>query len=104
MADMNEVLRQAQELQRSLADAQTELAATEVTGSAGGGSVTVTATADGAVRAVHIDPDAVDPDDVGMLEDLVLAAISDVLRRGQELQAERMGGLTDGMNLPPGLV
>ena len=104
MADMNEVLRQAQELQRGLADAQSELESTEVTGSAGGGMVQVTASGGGEVRGVRIDPQAVDPDDVEMLQDMVLAAVTDALRRAKELQGERMGGLTAGLNLPPGLM
>ena len=66
--------------------------------------VQVTASGSGEVRGVRIDPQAVDPDDVEMLQDMVLAAVTDALRRAKELQGERMGGLTAGLNLPPGLM
>jgi nucleoid-associated protein EbfC len=104
MSDMNQILRQAQEVQRKLLEAQEELAATEVEGSAGGGMVTAVVSGTGEVTALTIDPDAVDPDDVEMLQDMVTAAVNDALRRRRELEQERIGGLTGGLGLPPGLV
>jgi nucleoid-associated protein EbfC len=104
MSDMNEILRQAQEVQRKLLEAQEELAGTEVEGSAGGGMVTAVVSGSGEITALTIAPDAVDPDDVEMLQDMVTAAVNDALRRRRELEQERLGGLAGGLGLPPGLV
>ncbi|HEY8339693.1 MAG TPA: YbaB/EbfC family nucleoid-associated protein [Egibacteraceae bacterium] len=105
MSNMNQMMKQAQALQRKLMKAQEELAAAEVTGSSGGGTVTVVVSGGGdEVKSVTIDPAAVDPDDVEMLQDLVVAAVNDGLRRAKELEQETLGGLTGGMGLPPGLV
>jgi DNA-binding YbaB/EbfC family protein len=104
MSNMNNMLRQAQQLQRKLAQAQEELADEQVTGSSGGGTVTVTVTGNGAVTAVRIDPAAVDPDDVELLQDMVMAAVNDGLRAAKELESDRLGGLAGGMGLPPGLI
>lgn len=102
---MNQMMRQAQALQRKLMKAQEELAETEVTGSAGGGMVTASvAGGGGEVRSVTIDPQAVDPEDVEMLQDMITAAVNDGLRKAKELEEEKLGGLTSGMGLPPGLV
>ena len=98
--NQQQMMRQLQQVQAGLAKAQEELAATEVTGSAGGGMVTVTAMGNGDIRAVKIDPKAVDPDDVEMLEDLVVAAISEAKRAADELQQAKLGGLTGGMKIP----
>lgn len=100
---MNQMMRQAQALQRKLMKAQEEIAQLEVTGSAGGGMVTVTMSGDGQLKAISINPDAVDPDDVEMLEDMVTAAVNEGLRNAKELEQEKMGGLAGGMGLPPGL-
>jgi hypothetical protein len=104
MANMNQMLRQAQAMQRKMAKAQSELVDREVTGSAGGGTVTVTVTGDGLVKSVEIDPEAVDPDDVEMLQDLVVAAVNDGLRAAKELEQELLGDIAGGMGLPPGLL
>ena len=101
--NMQQLLKQAQKMQRDLAAAQEELAATEVRGTAGGGLVTATVTGGGEVLAVTIDPSAVDPDDVETLQDLVVAAIRDATRQATELQAERMGPLTGGLGGLPGM-
>jgi nucleoid-associated protein EbfC len=103
MSNMNQMLRQAQALQRKMAKAQEELAELEVTGSAGGGMVTATAGGDGVLRSVRIDPEVVDPEDVELLQDMVVAAVHEALRMAKELEEEKMGGLTAGMGLPPGL-
>ena len=97
---MSALLKQAQQMQQQLAAAQEQLAATEVTGSAGGELVTVTMTGDGEVTALTIAPAAVDPDDVETLQDLVVAAIRDARRSVDELAASTMGPLTGGMSLP----
>ena len=93
-------LRQAQQLQARLAKAQQELEEMTVEGSAGGGVVRVVVTGKLAVQAVHIDPDAVDPDDVQMLEELVLAAVNEGLQKAQELAQQKMGALTGGLKIP----
>lgn len=80
--------------------AQQELADATVEGSAGGGAVTVVMTGGQEVREVRIDPAAAAVGDVDMLQDLVLAAVADAVRRSKELAARRLGGLTGGLNLP----
>ncbi|HUH07274.1 MAG TPA: YbaB/EbfC family nucleoid-associated protein [Egibacteraceae bacterium] len=105
MSNMNQMMRQAQALQRKLAKAQEEIAATEVSGSAGGGMVTVVVGGGGAeVKSIAIDPQAVDPDDVEMLQDMITAAVNEALRQAKELESEKLGGLAGGLGLPPGLV
>jgi len=89
------LLSQAMEMQQQLMDAQAAAAEQEVEGVAGGGAVSVRVTGGMEFRAVRIDPAAVDPDDVEMLQDLVLAALLDATARVQELQAAGLGGLGD---------
>ncbi len=103
MNDMNQMMRQAQALQRKLMKAQEEIARMEVTGSAGGGMVTATVTGGGELKSIEIDPDVVDPDDVEMLQDMVTAAVNEGLRSAKELEQDKLGGLAGGMGLPPGL-
>jgi DNA-binding YbaB/EbfC family protein len=99
----NQMLKQLQKVQREMEQAQAELAAEIVEGTAGGGMVTARVRGDSTVESVTIDPAAVDPDDVEMLGDLVTAAVNDALRNAKELAAERLGGVTQGMGLPPGM-
>ena len=94
---MQQLMKQAQKMQAQVLAAQEELAQAQVTGTAGGGLVTATVTGGGEVVSVKIKPEAVDPDDVDSLEDLVVAALHDASRASQALQAERMGPLTGGM-------
>ncbi len=94
--DFNALLQQAQAMQEQLAAAQEEQATQEVAGTAGGGKVTITMTGDGQVRNVAIAPDVVDPDDVELLEELVLAAIRDASNQVADLQEQAMGGLDLG--------
>jgi DNA-binding YbaB/EbfC family protein len=93
------LMRQMQRMQEDMASAQAALAAQTVEGTAGGGMVKATATGTGELRAVSIDREVVDPDDVEMLEDLVVAAVSEALRAAQELQANSMGSVTGGLDL-----
>ena len=105
MSNMNNMMKQAQALQRKLAQAQEELSTKEVTGSAGGGMITAIVNGSGTeVRSMSINPEAVDPDDVEMLQDMVVAAVNEALRAAKELEAQTMGGLAGGMGLPPGLL
>ncbi len=101
--DPNQMIAQMQKLQEQMEKTQSELDNEEVTASVGGGMVTVVATANQEIRTVTIKPEAVDPDDVDMLQDLVVAAVNEALQKGKALAEERMGSLTGGMNLPPGL-
>ena len=95
--NMQQLMKQAQKMQQQLADAQAELAVTEVSGSAGGGLVTATVLGSGELTALTIDPRAVDPDDVETLQDLVVAAVRDANRAATELANEKMGPLTAGL-------
>jgi DNA-binding YbaB/EbfC family protein len=94
------IMRQAQELQAKLAKAQEELAEAEIEASSGGGAVTVTVNGQQQVLSVKISPEAIEPDDVEMLEDLVLAAVNEALTKSQEMAAKRMGKITGGLNIP----
>jgi nucleoid-associated protein EbfC len=95
--NLQQLMKQAQKMQQQLVDAQAELAETEVTGTAGGGLVTVTALGNGEIQSVKIDPKAVDPDDIETLEDLVLAAVHNAAQAARELSEQKMGPLTAGL-------
>ncbi|MBY3553387.1 YbaB/EbfC family nucleoid-associated protein [Modestobacter lapidis] len=95
--DMQQLMKQAQKMQEQLAAAQAELASAEVTGTAGGGLVSATMTGSGELTALTISPEAVDPDDVETLQDLVVAAIRDAGRAANELAASTMGPVTGGL-------
>ena len=99
MGDMQQVMRQAQKMQQDMLAAQEQLKSETVQASAGGGMVTVTVTGDLEVKAVVIDPAAVDPEDVDILADMVLAAVNEALRAAQELAASKMGATTAGLDL-----
>ena len=94
---MQQLMKQAQKMQQKLAEAQAELAAAEVTGSAGGGLVSATLSGGGVLLSLTIDPAAVDPEDVETLQDLIVAAVRDAHRSVQELADSTMGPLTGGM-------
>lgn len=101
MKNMNQMMKQVKKMQGQMAQAQEELANKTVEGTAGGGVVTVIATGQKKVSDVIIKPEAVDPEDVEMLQDLVLAAVNDALNKADELANEDLGKFTAGM--PPGL-
>jgi nucleoid-associated protein EbfC len=101
--NMGNLMGQMQKLQDEMAKTQAELEAEEITVTVGGGMVTVVATGDRKIKSITIKREVVDPDDVEMLQDLVLTAVNDVMGKIEELTEERMGGLTGGLNLPPGL-
>jgi DNA-binding YbaB/EbfC family protein len=98
--NLQQLMKQAQKMQQQMAAAQAELAETELTGTAGGGLVTVTVTGTGEVTGVKIDPKAVDPDDVETLEDLVLAALHNAAEQARSVTEQRMGPLAGGLGLP----
>jgi DNA-binding YbaB/EbfC family protein len=94
------MLQQAQQLQAQLLKAQQDLAELIVEASTGGGAVAVTMNGQQAIQSVKISPDVVDPEDVEMLEDLVLSAVKEAQAKAQEAAQKMMGGLTGGLNIP----
>jgi DNA-binding YbaB/EbfC family protein len=97
---MQPSMKMIQQMQNRLAKIQQELAETIVEGSAGGGVVSAQVTAAREFKSIKIDPSAVDPDDVEMLEDLITAAITDAMTKAQDLSEEKMGFLTGGLKIP----
>ena len=100
MVNMMKMMKQAADMQKNMEKAQAELAERTVEFSAGGGAVTVVATCDVMVKSIKIDPQAVDPDDVEMLEDLVLAGVDGALKKARDTASEEMSKLTAGLGLP----
>ena len=101
--NLNALLQQAQKMQADMMAAQEKLKDEKVEASAGGGMVKVVMSGDLELRSLEIDPDAVDPDDVEMLQDTVLAAVNQALTSAQELAASKMGDVTGGLGGPGGL-
>lgn len=100
---MRDAQKSLQKMQQDMAKMQTELAAVIVEGTAGGGAVVITCNGNQEFKSVKIKPEAVDPNDVETLEDLVLAAVKDAATKSQALLQQRAGSLTAGLNLPPGM-
>jgi DNA-binding YbaB/EbfC family protein len=100
---MGNMMKQAQQMQERMQQAQEEIANLEVTGEAGAGMVKVTMLGNHNVRRVHIDPSLMEDEDQEMLEDLIAAAVNDAVRRVEQTTKERMAEVTGGMNLPPGM-
>jgi len=94
------MMHQAQKLQEKLAKAQEELSNTTIEASSGGGAVKVTINGQQKIQSVKISPEVINPDDVEMLEDLVLTAVSEAVTKSQELAAERLSELTGGLKIP----
>ena len=94
--NMNQMLKQVQQMQADMAKAQQELENEVVEASAGGGMVTVKVTGGLEVREIKIDPEAIDPEDADMLQDMVLAAVNEALRSAQELASSKLGGIAGG--------
>jgi nucleoid-associated protein EbfC len=101
--NMNQMLQQVQKMQADMLKAQEELKQQSVEASAGGGMVTVKVSGDLEIQSITIDPDAVDPEDVEMLQDMVMAAANEALRSAQEMAAQKMGAATGGLGGPGGL-
>jgi hypothetical protein len=97
---MGNLQRMAQQMQQEMVRIQAELEATTVDGSAGGGVVAATVTGKQELVSVTIDPSVVDPEDVDMLQDLVIAAVNDALRASRELAEQKMSAVTGGLRLP----
>lgn len=100
MGNMSQMLKQAQAMQAKMLQAQEELKQARVEGSAGGGMVSATVNGQGELVSVKLTPEVVNPDDIEMLEDLILAAVSDAANKAREMMESRMGALTGGMKLP----
>ena len=103
--NIQKLMKQAQEAQAKMAAAQEELAAATVDASAGGGMVKAVMRGDGQLASITIDPQAVDPDDITLLEDMVLAAVNEAARRVSEMASSKMESVTGGIDMPnlPGL-
>ncbi|MBQ6442206.1 MAG: YbaB/EbfC family nucleoid-associated protein [Lachnospiraceae bacterium] len=96
--NMNNLMKQAQKMQRQMEEATKELEEKEMTASAGGGVVEVTVSGKKEVTKIKIDPEAVDPEDVEMLEDLIMAAVNEALRKIEEYSQQSMNKITGGLN------
>lgn len=105
MMNMQKMMKQVQKMQAEMVRVQESLKDLTVEATAGGGVVTVEANGQQEIRSVKIDPEVVDPEDVEMLEDLVLAAVNEALRKAQELASQEMAKVTGGLNIPglPGM-
>lgn len=100
---MGGLMAQVQKLQEEMAKTQEALGDEEITVSAGGGAISIVITGHQEFKSITIKPEVVDPQDVEMLQDLLLAAVNDALAQVKKMEEERMGALTGGMGLPPGL-
>ena len=100
MGNMNQMIKQAQKMQEEMLKAQAEIEEKTLEASSGGGAVTVTMNGKKELLSVKISPEAVDPDDVETLEDLILSAVNEAMRQADELAAGTMGRVTGGMNIP----
>lgn len=98
--DMKKMMKQAQKMQRDAAAAQEEINQMEFTATAGGGMVEAVVMGDSSVKSIKIDPEAMDPEDTEMLEDMIVAAVNEGLRQAVETSNARMNSLMGGMNLP----
>lgn len=105
MFNMQKMLKQVQKMQEDVARVQEQLSQERVEATAGGGVVKAVASGQGDLISIHVDPSVVDPQDVAMLEDLIVAAVGEALRKARELAAARMKAVTGGLQIPglPGL-
>src|SRR5919206_1904671 len=103
MRDLMGIMKQAQAMQQKMEEMQAELERVEVEGSSGGGMVTVTMTAKGALKTVSIDPSVLNPDEKEIVEDLIVAAANDARSKAERMMQQRMEEVTKGLPLPPGL-
>ena len=98
--NMNEIMRQAQQFQQRLSQVQNELADKMVTASAGGGMVSVTINGRNEMQSIRIDKEVINPDDQVMLQDLIVSAVNDGIKKAQEMAQTEMRKLTGGINIP----
>ncbi|MFO7718195.1 MAG: YbaB/EbfC family nucleoid-associated protein [Thermodesulfobacteriota bacterium] len=97
---MNDLIRQAQQMQQKMAEIQEDVGKQTVEASAGGGMVTVTVTGKQEITNIAIDPSVVDPNDVDMLQDLVVSAVNEGMKKAKKLMEESISEITGGMNIP----
>lgn len=100
MKNMNSMMKQAQKLQKKMMKTQADLALKTVEASSGGGMVKVIANGGQKIESIVLEKEVVDPEDIEMLQDLVLAAVNDALNKSQEMVSSEMGKLTGGLNIP----
>lgn len=98
--NMSSVVKRAQQMQEQMEKVQEEIEAKEVTATAGGGMVTVTATGKKEIKAITIKPEVVDPDDIETLQDLIIVAVNDAIGQAEDLMSEGMSAITGGLNIP----
>lgn len=103
MGNMNNMMKQAQKMQKEMMRIQEEIEQRTVEASSGGGAVTVVVSGKKDIKSIVIKPEVVDPDDVEMLQDLIMAAVNEAIRQADEMVANEMSKLTGGLNLPGGL-
>lgn len=103
MGNMSGMMKKMQKLQADMTKMQEELKKKTVDVSAGGGAVKVVMNGEKNIQSLHIDPSAVDPEDVEMLQDLISAAVNEAVKKVDDMMASEMGKLTGGLNLPPGM-
>ena len=102
MTNIGNMMKQAQQLQKKMSEAQEKLKSIEVEGISGGGMVKVIVNAKGDIKKIDIDKSIIDPNEKEMIEDLILAAINDAKRKAENVASEEMKNLTGGISLPPG--
>lgn len=95
--NMNNIMKQAQKMQKQMEEVQAELESSEYTATAGGGAVEVTISGTKEITKIKLDPEAVDPDDVEMLEDLIMAATNEAIRKIEEMSTQRMSNIAGGL-------
>ncbi|NWH03861.1 YbaB/EbfC family nucleoid-associated protein [Desulfobacter latus] len=100
MKNMSSMMKQAQKMQKKMLEAQKDLATRTVEASSGGGMVKVVANGAQKIESIALEKEVVDPEDVDMLQDLVLSAVNDALKKSQDMVSAEMGKLTGGMNIP----
>lgn len=98
--DINQVMQQAQQFQKRMADVQDEMAARQMTSTVGGGMVTVTVNGKNELLSLKIEPEIINPDDPNMLQDLIVAGVNDAMRKAREAMQVEMRKLTGGLNIP----
>lgn len=101
--NIGEMMKQAKQMQTKMAETEEKLATLEVEGGAGSGLIKITANGKGAIKTVKIDPSLLDPEEVEVLEDLIVAALHDVRKKADDLADEEMGKVTGGLKLPKGM-
>lgn len=103
MGNMGNMMKQAQKMQKEMMKLQEEIEQRTMEASAGGGAITVVITGKKEIKSIEIKPEVVDPDDVEMLQDLIMAAVNEAIRQADDMAAREMSKLTGGLNLPGGL-